>query len=193
MGGGREMVNFYTFKPGGLERDRKQTKHRLQGINVLVSQIQLMGGRWFISGGGHTLIQGRCHNKYMENRLKFGWSHKESKLESVCNEMFLRWASLTLSKLFSRKSRSTLADTTSVRWVKTVLFIEMVYLSSSLLYLPGDHEERYPLCCWTSFWCCLGSRKTASCGWDIICYLRDMRCYFNQLDGLCRSLEIRNS
>ena len=45
MGGGREMVNFYTYKPGGLERDRKQTKHRLQGINVLVSQIQLMGGR----------------------------------------------------------------------------------------------------------------------------------------------------
>ena len=34
---GREMVNFYTYKPGGLERDRKQTKHRLQGINVLVS------------------------------------------------------------------------------------------------------------------------------------------------------------
>jgi len=36
--GGREMVNFYTYKPGGLERDRKQTKHRLQGINVLMSK-----------------------------------------------------------------------------------------------------------------------------------------------------------
>ena len=48
--GGREMVNFYTYKPGGLERDRKQTKHRLQGINVLVSQIQLMWGTCNIFG-----------------------------------------------------------------------------------------------------------------------------------------------
>jgi len=38
MGGGREMVNFYTFMPGRLERERKQTKHRLQGINVLMSK-----------------------------------------------------------------------------------------------------------------------------------------------------------
>ena len=30
-------MNFYTFMPEGAERERKQTRHRLEGINVLVS------------------------------------------------------------------------------------------------------------------------------------------------------------
>ena len=47
MGSGREMVNFYTYKPVPLQAARKQTKHRLQGINVLVSQIRLIEGTAF--------------------------------------------------------------------------------------------------------------------------------------------------
>ena len=37
INGGRKWVNFYTFMPEGAERERKQTRHRLEGINVLVS------------------------------------------------------------------------------------------------------------------------------------------------------------
>jgi len=53
---GREMVNFYTYKPGGLERDRKQTKHRLQGINVLMSKSnaeQVVLKKVQINSSGH--------------------------------------------------------------------------------------------------------------------------------------------
>ena len=53
--GGREMVNFYTFMPGQLERERKQTKHRLQGINVLVCQTLVYF--WRVSVPGFILCQ----------------------------------------------------------------------------------------------------------------------------------------
>ena len=34
---GQDMTNFYTYMPN--RQNRKQTKHRLQGINVLVSVL----------------------------------------------------------------------------------------------------------------------------------------------------------
>jgi len=38
INGGRKWVNFYTFMPERAERERKQTRHRLEGINVLMSR-----------------------------------------------------------------------------------------------------------------------------------------------------------
>ena len=37
--GGRDMVNFYTYLPGKESSKRKQTRHRLEGINVVVSSL----------------------------------------------------------------------------------------------------------------------------------------------------------
>jgi len=38
MAGGRDWVNFYTYYPARVERQRKQTRHKLKGINVLMSR-----------------------------------------------------------------------------------------------------------------------------------------------------------
>lgn len=38
MNGGTRWVNFYTFTPGGLEKERKQTRHKMEGINILMSR-----------------------------------------------------------------------------------------------------------------------------------------------------------
>ena len=40
MNGGTRWVNFYTFTPGGLEKERKQTRHKMEGINILVKYLQ---------------------------------------------------------------------------------------------------------------------------------------------------------
>ena len=45
MNGGTRWVNFYTFTPGGLEKERKQTRHKMEGINILV-RCNIYTNRW---------------------------------------------------------------------------------------------------------------------------------------------------